>query len=191
MTSPDLYKQGPQNLLFKTHQFWYHFMKGFFHSMIIIVVMLLFVESNPVNHYIYQGESKMLSSIGMHVLGMQVFGAIILVANLQILIYSYSYTVLTLFFLAQQTLSYLVALYVFGLYPSFECFDYLYKVGHIYTFYFALLAIATLCYLLDLAVTRYNAFSSEDTSNDSLLQKHNFSDHDMDMEDKQSLLKTT
>lgn len=76
-------------------------MKGFFHSMIIMVVMLLFIESNPVNHYVYGGESQMLSNVGMHVLGMQVFGAIILVANLQILIYSYSYTLLTAFFLIQ------------------------------------------------------------------------------------------
>lgn len=64
-------------------------------------------------------------------------------------------------------------------------------MGHVYTFYLALLTIATLCFLVDLAVTRYNAFSSEEGGSEHLPfnNRHNFSDEDIDMEDKQSLLK--
>lgn len=62
--------------------------------------MLLIIEGNPINNYFYGTESVMLSGIGMHVLGMQVFGGIIMVANLQIFIYSYSFTILTLLTIA-------------------------------------------------------------------------------------------
>lgn len=46
LSHPQMYKQGPLNSLFKTRHFWFHFMKGFLHALIILLSFLAAIEGS-------------------------------------------------------------------------------------------------------------------------------------------------
>lgn len=143
MSKPIYYVQGMISKLFHFKRFWKWMFCGIIDALFAFVIGFFSLSS-----------SNNGKNIDMWGIGTMVYSSVVIIANLKLIIYTNTHSIISTVIFLISILSYFIVVLIMSFFPVFYNFDNFYEIILEKIYYFSSLLVISLCALVDIAVSK-------------------------------------
>lgn len=143
MAKPVYYVQGMVSKLFHFKRFWKWMFCGIIDALFAFIIGFFSLSSS--------NNGKNLDMWGI---GTMVYSSVVIIANLKLIIYTNTHTIISTVIFLISILSYFIVVLIMSFFPVFYNYDNFYEIILEKLYYFSSLLVISLCALVDIAVSK-------------------------------------